>query len=839
MDTSAPPGEMPEGRTAEVRLGLVMYGGVSLAVYMNGAAQEFYNAVRGRGVYRLLKHLVDADVTIDVISGTSAGGINAILLGYALANEREFASCSQMWREFGAFKGLLHGPFDGPVQSLLDTRGYLVPHLVDALCEMGPIDDPGEDASKVEELDVFITGTDFDGEQYVELDESGHAIQVKEHRAIFRLKHRADRLESSDLLTPAGADGDVRREALAKLGAITSALPVAFEPVTVAGMPAAGETAVAGGDPDWYLRRWGRLRTRKYFIDGGVLANKPLMPAIDAIAGRGSDREVERHLCYVDPDPDRFGSGTSPGPPSAAIAAATALTSLQWYESIASDLQAVSNRNSAIERFNRLWETALRKRLASGRQPVDAWHISDSVYRAARLMAVADGVVASVLSPSFPAEPNARRQASALVSAFDRWASRADEEQAAGVLLAFDVDFRRRRLAHAVHAVEHTMFFAPPLEDERLREEYQTALAGLSRSLQAFDIVDNAVARCLDELNFHWTSVTDDEPDGRAAEVWSRVRRVLMTVLAADESSRPPDLRDYCPDALAVLNRDLTARIEAIKEKGVPEHVTTGANLLEALDRHELQVIQHLPEDDPVRRAYEEFAAVDGQVLPLELAAGLQHRRRSPSQYAQVGVPIVKVSRFSPDDTKIAFSAAAKKVQGTRLAWFGAFMKDSWRANDILWGRLDAAAELVKMVLNNEAYRRVYASRRRARGFVTRRVAADPVCRASNLFPTSDLDVMYRAVQALTAGDWNDRNIELLIEAAQREIIAEEMKGDMPTNDGTHPLTPAEFFAAYRVPSEGWLSVVRPGTITLAAQTAAVLASMGIGLWWRGRPDQE
>jgi hypothetical protein len=32
-----------------------MYGDVSLAIYINGAAQEFFRAVRGRGVYKFIK----------------------------------------------------------------------------------------------------------------------------------------------------------------------------------------------------------------------------------------------------------------------------------------------------------------------------------------------------------------------------------------------------------------------------------------------------------------------------------------------------------------------------------------------------------------------------------------------------------------------------------------------------------------------------------------------------------------------------------------------------------------------------------------------------------------
>src|SRR3982751_4669171 len=85
-------------KSLETRFGLVMYGGVSLAIYINGVAQEFYNAVRGRGVYRFLKALTDTDIIVDIISGTSAGGINGIMLSYALCNGKEFRDAASLWR---------------------------------------------------------------------------------------------------------------------------------------------------------------------------------------------------------------------------------------------------------------------------------------------------------------------------------------------------------------------------------------------------------------------------------------------------------------------------------------------------------------------------------------------------------------------------------------------------------------------------------------------------------------------------------------------------------------------------------------------------------------------
>ena len=110
----------------EVRLALVMYGGVSLAIYMNGVAQELYHLVRAtapkhlrhggdadgevlvppeelsgtEAVYRTLgqslerlaenpnEHIADTKpgeeistrFVIDILSGSSAGGINAVFL---------------------------------------------------------------------------------------------------------------------------------------------------------------------------------------------------------------------------------------------------------------------------------------------------------------------------------------------------------------------------------------------------------------------------------------------------------------------------------------------------------------------------------------------------------------------------------------------------------------------------------------------------------------------------------------------------------------------------------------------------------------------------------------
>ena len=90
----------------ELRIGLVLYGGVSLAVYMNGIVTELWQALRASQALRsgnaaalegpariyanLLEALDRADdaepirIVVDALAGTSAGGVNAAVLGKAI-----------------------------------------------------------------------------------------------------------------------------------------------------------------------------------------------------------------------------------------------------------------------------------------------------------------------------------------------------------------------------------------------------------------------------------------------------------------------------------------------------------------------------------------------------------------------------------------------------------------------------------------------------------------------------------------------------------------------------------------------------------------------------------
>ena len=117
--------------TVELRLALVCYGGVSLAIYMHGVTKEIQKLVAAskayeqdqsscpfepgeteRAYWQALRDLETRDrvrtrVVVDVIAGTSAGGINGIILAKALAHDLPQDSLRDVWLERGDIKQLM------------------------------------------------------------------------------------------------------------------------------------------------------------------------------------------------------------------------------------------------------------------------------------------------------------------------------------------------------------------------------------------------------------------------------------------------------------------------------------------------------------------------------------------------------------------------------------------------------------------------------------------------------------------------------------------------------------------------------------------------------------
>jgi patatin-related protein len=703
----------------EVRLGLVMYGGVSLAIYINGIANELFRAVRGRGTYRLLKAITDSDVIVDVLSGSSAGGINGVLLAYSLCNEREFAGSSKLWREHGDIGGLMRG-IDEPLdryQSLLDSEGKYEPWLKDAFdkLDQARIDEnEREDKSSFDELDLFVTGTDYYGRKSVTFDDRAVGIDVKDHRTVFWLKHRAGRKEP---FSPAAGGRDepnaatetpTTHAALARLSRITSCFPGAFAPVTVD-----GEAPVS-----LRLRRWGAVpgAGQRVYIDGGVLDNKPFSTTLDAIYSRLADRPVSRWLLYVEPDPESF--KTDPAElksPAVVQTGVSSLTALPGYESIADDLRRLRAHNEQAERI-----TALRNALvnladslprASSEHGPDvepqsaAEHakkardvVERREYVRLRLIGLGDQVFRSLFTREIDGGGAGRRdpkcnvfEAQRVLRAWFMGAVVPTGEQDWHTYSALDVAFRLRRLFHLTYRYQADL--------------NETGLAAaVNRQIETLEIMRSALEAGVERVAFERFGEAGEKLSGSLDEAWAKElwTRVFDTVNALANVSGPERYRrpmqggPLTPAEDEAEKNELKAFAQRLSQArnargaSASAHApVAGATFFEESDAFERRLLAGTPK---LADAHANYERVDGLLYPIEAVAGLR------------SYDVVSLARVSPRDAQSGLSCKdmSKKVTGTRYGHFAAFFKRSWRSNDILWGRLDGACELVDLLLKPE-----------------------------------------------------------------------------------------------------------------------------------------
>lgn len=768
---------MPFSR--EVRLGIVLYGGVSLAVYENGVAQELFRAVQGVGVYKLLKLLTDSDIVVDIMSGTSAGGINGIMLGYALVNHKDFTSTGNLWRDQGDILKLLRKPSDTNFYSVLDSQGYYQDKLEAAYRGMQPYRSQDGLASETTELDVFVTGTNVHGRVFTEFDEEGHAIDVKEHREVFLLSYRQGRKNE---LEPG------REKALAKLSRITSCFPVAFEPVQV---PLGKKREDI--QTDGLLRRWGYLEpgSKIFFLDGGLLDNKPFSYTIDEIFRRTADRDVERMLFYVEPDPERFSKEAVSTEPTVVKAAVDALINIPGYESIAGDLQRIAEHNDRVASYNSIIQGCLEKNLttpadclgASSGDPNDLapakaqFKVLDSdkkrrcVYLQARLTQIKNRAVEGILKNFGTRQllsEGKRHAAKILVESFDQW-----EGEGTETLAEFDVYFRLRRLFHLTYFILGMLHPQQGKCDFSQEEQnrYRDLWRRINHHIKLLEIIQFAMESTIDEVPIPWEDLESATAGAdHARSRWETLRDVLRSLLGGElagnlDGATQQKLFGERDQIEKNQRRGLSQRLNERKlslVRGSPERADS--RLLALTDTLEREVLRRFAPGGsagPVAQEYCRFLELDSYLFPMQFLAGME------------STDVIHAVRISPLDAQAGYSRKnlADKLCGNKLGHFSGFLKSSWRANDLMWGRLDGVCQLVECLLTAE----------RVKQF------APPAIRREDLlalFPNSsgaEIDDLARKIREMPqVADPDRRNSlqavhEALIMAAQREILNEEL----------------------------------------------------------------
>ncbi len=786
-------------KSRETRLGIVMYGGVSLAVYINGICQELFRAVRGDGFYQVLKSLIDSDIVVDIISGTSAGGINGLMLGFALANNYDFSRTKELWQEHGDLQRLLQQIDLEPDQykSLLNSDGYYRAKLADAFRSMAPCRKQADCPSPIKELDVFVTGTAINANVYTTVDDAGRTIDLKDYRNVFRLKHRQDRPGAQPFRAESD-DKEVVCQALAKLARLTSCFPGAFLPVEVRidGEPAAHGASHSDqyrdDKVDQKLAAWGKLTKSNYYLDGGVLDNKPFTPTLEAIFGRTAERDVDRILFYVEPDPEEP-TATPSCEPTFLSAALDGVFGISTYQSITEDAKAVENHNAAVLRYMGVCHK-LQGQMATKATgvviPDDLPETQKTVYANARNTQLSTRALLGILRDAKTgAEPHLtnrsdRDKAHALVDSLKA-------ERVTGDLSfnetfeRFDVYFRLRRLYHTVGRMRCDLYRRnkAPANTENLE-----LMAGLNRHIKLLEIVQYWFEYILDRSPVQW------QDSLRPDQIWHQVQYVMESFLGLSENDRDilpnmnlPAGERLSPIALQLFHEGLRKRAASkLKafETALRQDVDTAPHgafygLLQWTDEAERQFLQDCPHSSGCfREEYLQYVNLDALVFPLEFLSNL--KEKDP----------IRLVRMSPVPTGNGFwkdEGPKEKLAGWRLAHFSGFLKRSWRSNDILWGRLDGVRTLAETLFTTEVIAKLQANPD------LRRRAADCFFEANGRIKP-DLDRIFAhspegsrdelkqymrelLLQQATTPDSKSfaEILNLLIEMAQLEILHEEV----------------------------------------------------------------
>jgi patatin-related protein len=414
----------------EIRLAIVMYGGSSLCVYINGIAQELLWLVKataskrrtGDGsrdtllahdelagsarVYRKLGQYlgqhgkrIDQIATtdtirtrfvIDILSGSSAGGINAIFLSKALANMQEIDTLKRLWVEEGdisvlindkqSMRGLPKLPFQSPPRSLLNgQRMYwqLLSAFVGMDGDIAPHpspDPPSCESVFVEQLDLYVTTTDLGGVM-LPIKLADAVIYESRHRNVFHFVYATEDASGEDRNDFQAAFNPF----LAFAARCTSSLPLVFEPMTLGSTDRSVQSFdLFRGDyeagPD--STRWKRFYKdyegslsfqERAFGDGGALDNKPFSYPTETLLRRRADLPVDRKLLYVEPDPTDNRPGAEPlPPPDAVVNLWKQVHSLPRTETIREDVQRILDRNRQIQRINGVLNPLQRDLAARG-----------------------------------------------------------------------------------------------------------------------------------------------------------------------------------------------------------------------------------------------------------------------------------------------------------------------------------------------------------------------------------------------------------------------------------------------------------------------------------------
>ncbi len=720
-------------RQKELRIALVCYGGVSLAVYMHGVTKEVWHLARASrafhapvpeplegaaAAYREFLITIESACELrlrvlpDILTGASAGGINAVFLAQAIATGQSLEPLTDLWLH-NADVSELTDPDAQPmwryaklwaqpiaewflsrpgnavsetvspetreevrdkVSRLVRGRWFSPPFsgdrfsamLYEALESMASLPSGKPLLPADFPIDLFVTATDFRGHAELLRLNSPAIVEETEHRLPIGFRARIAADGSTQL-------ADTLELVLAARS--TASFPGAFPPLRLTEIDRLAANQGRNWDSrDAFVERvmpvhfHGGTADDVALIDGAVLVNAPFGAAFAALKGRPSQREVDRRFVYIDPRPDRVGSY-----------AANADKSIGFFGAIFGSLSTIPREQPIrddLERIERQSRDAVRlRRIVMGLRP----EIDRAVQRLFGRTFFLDS-------------PTPKRLAN--------W--RAKAQQAAA-----------ERAGFAFHAYAQTKFTGIIERLAHITHKAAPQLAHVDANLIAECLREHLAQMGLETLAAEKGGANDHTiAFFRAHDIGFRIRRMQ---LLARKLSRDWEADPAIPDEALDCAREHIYGILGMYHE-IEARVLSGGRFhelaLQVMDRpgavlDYLAQTRLLPETDLEAEAK---LAAALEAMPKEL------RQRMLLTY--LGFPFydiatlqllqrdgldeynpVRIDRISPDDARsIREGGTNATLRGIEFYNFGAFFSRAYRENDYLWGRLHGAERMIDIL---------------------------------------------------------------------------------------------------------------------------------------------
>lgn len=753
----------------ELRLALVMNGGVSLAVWMGGVSYEISRVVGcTHPVYQGLQDLTRTRARVDVISGSSAGGVNGAALALCCAYNKSFYPLRNVWLEKGAFDLMLRPPSEADPPSLLNGDGYFLNEMRRAFSRL--IDDVPAFSPNDQPIDLTLTTTRLYGKHNRLLDDLGAIVEDATHRARFHVARGASPDPFNDPVALV--------EKLARAARATASFPIAFEPYLCEPAELDGYDANAKPPADV-----GKV----HLIDGGLLDNKPFAHALRGIYSMPPSRSVRRVLLYIIPDPavsvrkPEAKPGQEDYMPTMGEVGLASLVTIPCAQSISNQLDEIQQHNTTVQRQRGTVVTLL-----STNSPETLKNLAAELFHTYKRRRI-EGVIDYVLEQlQLTVGVNERLLLGKRTRSWLRavWlqncltqrqqVTETDDDYWAG-LIPLNVGDLQVRLDHANPSWKwglYTIEFLSKLVLDVFRRMQQ--LRHLATSLhgdggvyaipiptrsnethmtdwEGYDVRQRSErsapgsprdARTAGAEGDHWSLVwqrafaVEDELRKERIEDSKRIRASAPKLFESMSSQPPPRtgvavrkevcdwlkscLQSGSPDHLdrprknAGRARELgevllaaKADLDAVVEAGKRLRSEVGTQALRAEEIVALDELEHLRDFFFQEGPKATAESIIRQLLTVEVVHyAVSHRPTAVDAL----VELVQVSARQPSVLGGA-EVPEEKVAGMQLAHFAAFYKKSWRANDWMIGRLDGIDRLVRVLLNPERLHVLYAGK--------------------------------------------------------------------------------------------------------------------------------